>query len=290
MLKFWQFLAAVDQPQPSWLGALELLILITGCGLLIRWAQNGFGARALAHKPSRRHSMTPWLPFGILILWFGLLVVAGSAITAFFDTADETVKLMALYISTGCVDILLTLTILVLGHFYFTRGLAGFGLSLCTVTKDALWGLIHYLAVMPLVVGTIYLIQFIGEAISGDGFQLPMHESLKAIMDNPSLPVVVAIAVSVIVIIPIFEELLFRGLLQSSLVSYMGNWPGIAATSLIFAVLHANWTHWLPLFLLSCGFGYAYEKSGSLWRPIFMHMIFNGTNVAMLVFQPNLVN
>jgi membrane protease YdiL (CAAX protease family) len=37
--------------------------------------------------------------------------------------------------------------------------------------------------------------------------------------------------------------------------------------------------------MLALGLGYAYEKSGSLWRPIFMHALFNGITIATVLTQ-----
>ena len=35
----------------------------------------------------------------------------------------------------------------------------------------------------------------------------------------------------------------------------------------------------VPYFSLSIGIGYSYEKSGSLFRPIFIHALFNATSI-----------
>ncbi|MHC4216494.1 MAG: CPBP family glutamic-type intramembrane protease [Planctomycetota bacterium] len=56
-------------------------------------------------------------------------------------------------------------------------------------------------------------------------------------------------------------------------------WLAIICTSIIFASIHANLTHWPALFMLSMCLGYAYEKSGSIIRPIFIHIIFNAIRI-----------
>jgi membrane protease YdiL (CAAX protease family) len=38
--------------------------------------------------------------------------------------------------------------------------------------------------------------------------------------------------------------------------------------------------------MLSCGLGYAYERSGSLLRPILMHIFFNSFSVVMTLLMP----
>ncbi|MDO7905102.1 CPBP family intramembrane metalloprotease [Paenibacillus sp. JX-17] len=68
-------------------------------------------------------------------------------------------------------------------------------------------------------------------------------------------------------VVAICEELLFRGAIQYAF--------GIYWTSIIFAVIHIRYLrHWLPtgwVFLSSCGLGYIYYVTGSLWAPILCH-------------------
>jgi membrane protease YdiL (CAAX protease family) len=91
----------------------------------------------------------------------------------------------------------------------------------------------------------------------------------------------ILVAVFAALIVPVFEELLFRGFFQTTLRSLSGSpWVGIVLTSVFFAILHPP-THIPALFMLSVGLGYAYERSGSLLRPILMHIFFNGLSIGM---------
>jgi membrane protease YdiL (CAAX protease family) len=36
--------------------------------------------------------------------------------------------------------------------------------------------------------------------------------------------------------------------------------------------------------MLSMAFGYIYERTGTLWAPIALHVLFNGTEVAVYLF------
>jgi membrane protease YdiL (CAAX protease family) len=74
--------------------------------------------------------------------------------------------------------------------------------------------------------------------------------------------------------------MLFRGMFQTLLRSYTGRpWSAVIIASMVFAVFHENPQHWPALFALSLCLGYSYEKSGSLFRPIFLHSIFNALSV-----------
>ena len=42
----------------------------------------------------------------------------------------------------------------------------------------------------------------------------------------------------------------------------------------MFAIIHPGWT--VPvIFVLSLGLGYAYERTGNLWVPLTIHLLFN---------------
>lgn len=119
------------------------------------------------------------------------------------------------------------------------------------------------------------------------------HELLQAIQRNPSAGVVAAVAISAVVVGPIFEELLFRAVVQTALgntlriivASHQGReaairWTAILGTSVLFAMLHSPYS-WPAIFVLSVGLGYVYERRGHLVAPILMHSLFNGINVLL---------
>jgi membrane protease YdiL (CAAX protease family) len=62
-------------------------------------------------------------------------------------------------------------------------------------------------------------------------------------------------------------------------------WVAIVFSSALFAMVHAEPAHWPALFLLGICLGYAYEKSGSLLRPIFIHAIFNGVTILFVLHE-----
>jgi len=97
------------------------------------------------------------------------------------------------------------------------------------------------------------------------------------------------IAFSVIVIAPLFEELLFRGLFQGwlrRLLPTTNSTGAIAGSALIFALTHlGHGPAPIPLFLFGLGLGYLYERTGRLWPCIFAHALFNATTTVLLWWQ-----
>lgn len=97
---------------------------------------------------------------------------------------------------------------------------------------------------------------------------------------------------TIVVLVPLAEEMLFRGYLQGYLITRMERWKAIAITSLCFVAFHfspsqgfTNVTVLLSLFPLSCYLGFLREKQQSLWAPAMLHGTFNLISVLMLASQ-----
>ncbi len=123
--------------------------------------------------------------------------------------------------------------------------------------------------------------------------QLPTDQvvarNLKAIVFDPPLFWATIFVISCLV--PLVEECLFRGFLQSWLKSKIKRvgWA-IVGTSLIFALFHysvlqgiSNIELLCSLFVLSCFLGFLYERQRSLWAPIGLHGFFNAMGVMMII-------
>ena len=168
----------------------------------------------------------------------------------------------------------------------FVRGIRGLGLNPKTIPRDFVAALLNLLAIMPVVLGAIILTTIIGKLILGDKFKMPQHEELKEIIAYSQWQVRALIVFTAVVVVPFVEELIFRGMLQTLLRSYVIKpWPAIFLASFVFIVFHANPQHWPALFVLSLCLGYTYEKSGSLFRSIFVHALFNGMSVLAALNQ-----
>lgn len=81
--------------------------------------------------------------------------------------------------------------------------------------------------------------------------------------------------ISVIVLGPIQEEFMFRGILQGAV--FDNSWLGLALTSTVFSFLHAPYDVPSFLYYMIGGLllGFAYKKSQNLLVSILVHMCFN---------------
>ena len=73
------------------------------------------------------------------------------------------------------------------------------------------------------------------------------------------------------------EELVFRGMIQNMLHKSFGNiHAAIWISAALFSLIHLQFFGFVPRMLLGALFGYLYYWSGSLWIPIFAHLVNNG--------------
>ena len=261
------------------LDAVVTAISLMGVGLLGNWFVNYSGPAILAASPVRRNRIPPSIPFFAMVMWM-FVAISGTAIPErLLGQTEEWVLEFYKYLWMAIVELVLLAVLLYFAKVYFARGLKGMGFNFRTVFTDLKAGTVNLVAVYPLVMAGILVMALVGKLIWGADFQVETSEGLVAVTSYRQISLRILLFVFVVLIVPVFEEVLFRGFLQSMVLGYVQRpWVAIALTSLIFTSLHPS-THWLGVFMLSCGMGYAYERSGSMLRSIFMHMLFNGMSM-----------
>jgi len=84
------------------------------------------------------------------------------------------------------------------------------------------------------------------------------------------------------------EEFLFRGVVLRLLSDGLKNTHlAVMLSAILFSAFHMQFFGFLPRTALGILFGYIYVWSGSLWIPVILHFIFNGTTVAVAYLYQN---
>jgi membrane protease YdiL (CAAX protease family) len=259
-----------------------MFILATaGLALFIYWAvTRKFGRRELDRAIFRSNSMPDYLPVTVVCGWLGIYIITAQLAKSLTQQMPNWQQEFIAYSIFAFVEVVIIVFILAAARRYFTAGLAGFGLHAKGVLKDIAVAAAIFIAVWPLVTAALFLIVKIGTIIEGPDFQMEQNEGLTVILENSQLSLRILMIFFAAVITPIFEELVFRGLVQS----YFRNigyspWQAVFIASIIFSLLHP-WMHLPALIILSVAIGYAYERSGSLLRSIFIHCFFNSAMIA----------
>ncbi len=116
--------------------------------------------------------------------------------------------------------------------------------------------------------------------------QLGIHpepqQAVQTLRAATGLPDHIALGIITILLAPLAEESLFRGILYTWIKS--AGFPRLAlwGTSVLFALVHMNFVTFLPLFVLALLLVWLYEHTGNLLASMATHGLFNGLNFAML--------
>lgn len=188
---------------------------------------------------------------------------------------------------------------LIAGHLlWFRDPFKQIGLTIHSL-RDGGWkqGLIAALMILPAMFLIVLLTEKVWNLLK---YSHPMeHDLLRVMGGEPTHAVRIAIALSAIVLAPLFEELFFRGTIQRacqmifSRLSFTPTdmpsrpwqrWLPIVITSLLFTAVHGALWLMPPIFFLSLCLGYAYQRTRNLWVPIIVHATFNAVSVTMFLF------
>lgn len=149
--------------------------------------------------------------------------------------------------------------------------------------KRALFTAVGFIVV---VLPVVLLLQAVSAtALEKLGFPSDDQAAVKLVTDAKSVWTTAYLGVFAVVIAPVAEEFIFRGMLFP-FVKQLG-WPRLAwlGVSFLFALIHLNAPTFLPLFVFALALTWLYEKTDNLLAPITAHALFNATNFTMLLWQ-----
>lgn len=216
----------------------------------------------------------PVCPFGIkdiihvaiLILLFTYLAVVVIAIVGSkFKTELFILQLSLLHI------VALSVIIYLFRRVYETNFTA-LGLKFKNILLSLKWGTVSYVSFIP-----VFLIVTMLNAVAMDFIKYsppvpPILEFISAIK-NPWVGALFVIQVGLFA--PFVEELFFRGLMYNALKKQINIPVAVVVSSVVFALLHGELMHIIPIACLGFLLAYVYEKTNSLFAAVFVHSIHN---------------
>jgi membrane protease YdiL (CAAX protease family) len=265
---------------------LVLVFCFLGVATFLYWLfSTGFGKRAFDGAVVRPNCLPFYTVFTILFGWLGVTVLTSDFIAKAASQMSEWRQNFFLYSALAAIEIIIIVFVLCSARRFFDDGLRGLGFRKTGIIGDFASAAATFTAVWPLVLGTLYVVIAVGKLIVGPDFQMEQNEGLTVIMQYEQWPLRILMICFAAVLTPIFEEIIFRGLLQSYLRNIgLSRWQTVFIASVIFTLLHPL-MHFPALLILSIAMGYAYEKSGSLLRSIFIHLLFNGLTIAFALLN-----
>ncbi|HRT04688.1 MAG TPA: CPBP family intramembrane metalloprotease [Kiritimatiellia bacterium] len=251
---------------PSWLAAL-----VAGLGILL-----AAGFAAGFHLAARRCGATPWplvlaqfaaaSPWRPRDLWAVALVLAAAQFLRRFAPPALVYDVLAFQVA---------LLAAILWRMRGKPQALGARAAPRTVLAEAA---LRWLAILPL----IWFLGFAWNLALGLlGREPAFQHAVALFLETDTAWEQVRFVFFAVVVAPVAEEALFRGLLLPLLVRHAGAVAGVALTALGFAALHGLES--LPaLAVFSVALSLAYARTGTLLVPMAMHAFFNAANLALV--------
>ena len=138
-------------------------------------------------------------------------------------------------------------------------------------------GLLRSVAPRPLVFSTL-VVFFSMFALNIFVQWFPLEDNLGDVFSGLSRNVLGVLSLAILA--PLLEEVLFRGAIQGMLMRFFGRpWPAIIVAALVFGVFHMNPVQIVYATLLGIILGWIYYRTGSLLSVIVGHVLNNSLAV-----------
>jgi membrane protease YdiL (CAAX protease family) len=143
--------------------------------------------------------------------------------------------------------------------------------------------------VFPVALLMVWLLQLVsGIVLEQIGFPLENQRAVEMFLGLKSFWVRVSFGIFAVVIAPVAEEFVFRGMLYPFVKQLGSPRAALFGVSAIFAAIHNDAGTLVPLFALALALTWLYETTDNLLAPIAMHSLFNATNLIALYFLPQI--
>jgi len=213
------------------------------------------------------------IPLMAITLLFALMAAGQGDETAQHVSATALLKGAFLY------ALVLLITLLGCMSYAKTGFKKAFGEGSVSGFSAVTKGLRYGVEIVPATLVVAISVSTVGEAF---GFDMRGQEIFECLDDTTvSFGVRATLIFFAVVVAPVVEELLFRGLLLPLVLKGRTFLFAALLTSLYFSLMHLHAPSLLPLLVLSMGFSAGYAATGSILTPIAMHFVFNFTGLLL---------
>ncbi len=112
-----------------------------------------------------------------------------------------------------------------------------------------------------------------------------LHPLLKLLQNDAGPMTIFWIALAVAIAAPLFEELIYRVILQTTLARWLPAGAAIGTSAVIFSLVH-GWPDMIPLFPLALLLGWVYHREKSYLAAVVAHSLFNTWMLAWALLVP----
>ena len=154
------------------------------------------------------------------------------------------------------------------GEFSFKKDY--FQLNFLPLKDAIIQGIKGWLTIVPFVLVISLIMNILIDNQNGS------NPLLEIVLNNDNYLSFILLFITTTILAPLFEEIIFRGILLPTLSRDVGIILGIIVSAFIFALAHLSLGEMPPLFVLGIGLGITRIASGSLLSSVIMHSLWNG--------------
>ena len=212
--------------------------------------------------------------------WLGALLVARLGFGTLAPVLDLEIQgrpsAVAALAGTGLGNLGVAL---ILAWLYRRRGVSREGAGLVPPPKGA------FLLAVELALG-MFLVSVLHDLAFDALFGRPPVSNVEPLLaalfsTGPRLPATIGLALVVVGIAPVVEELVYRGVIYRAFRDRAGVKLAIAGSALVFTVAHFEPEHFLPLFLIGASLAWITQRTSSLLPAIVLHAIYNAMSLGL---------
>jgi membrane protease YdiL (CAAX protease family) len=227
----------------------------------------------------------------ILLVVLALGYVAGETIKHFYPGQPAGAATVAGLYASSAVELASLVIGVVLMKFQAGASWADLGLKPSRLARDFGLGIVAFVASVAPICGLEGLLEKLFV------YEQPLIEAVRA---QPDAATFAATTVAAVVAAPLFEEFLFRVLLQGWFESIEARrraargtadtagpawWP-ILLSALFFSLLHlGQGPAPIPLFFFAIVLGYLYQRTHRIWPSLVTHFLLNAGTMVILWCQ-----
>lgn len=233
-------------------------------------------------------SVTPWKPetlFRFLIGLFICLFGTGLVVSILAKLTASSLTNPPFWIQAVNMVAFQSAILFLVAYFLREQGLswdAAFGFSTHTHLRAVVMGVLVVVVVLPLAIGLNILS---GQIIESFGGEAKSQQVVQALQKSQSTWQLIYFGIMAVIVAPICEELLFRGVLYTNVKSLGYRRLAMWGSAVLFGVIHNNLMSLVPLTLFGVVLVLLYERAGNLLAPITAHAFFNAFNFFWLVSE-----
>lgn len=207
------------------------------------------------------------LAFAAPLVLMGVIIGIVAAFKGL--TVDELVEVSDVYLLNFAASLGIAVTCCMIIYSFVKNkgGIQSLGF-VKTRAIDILMAFPAYVAYFIALIGALRLVEIYATGVDLEQDQVIGFENAVGIN-------LVLAFVTLVIIAPFYEEVLFRGFIFRGIASKMGFWPAAIGTSLMFAVAHQQINVGIDTFILGIAACWLVWSSKSIWPAILLHSIKN---------------